>query len=209
MTEGVDTGCERCVTQNTTSTCTERDLRTCDACCRSYHSDCLTAAETDRRKATQQDNPWYCDLCQGLIQVWEATHARLPTSQEVAALIPTELKWCKVQWKPSPEPLERIRGQLANQPVGQAPLDQIQQLLDQRAQPPVRKQTDPTPHYHNSQLDNLAKQGIYSQHQQDQRRYNVTHGQDIRHLLHIHPTAVNPQTDITATQDSLRSTPGQ
>jgi hypothetical protein len=197
MTEGVDTGCERCITQETTSMSTEQDLPACDACCCSFQSQYLTAAEEDRHKAAQHDDPWYCDLCHGLKQSWETTHARQPTSQEMAAMVPPELQWCRVRWQPSPEPLEHIRDQLARQPDGQALL---QQLLDQQAQPAVRKQTDPTPHYHNIPVGNLAKQGIYPEHQHDQCRYNVTHGQDIRDLLHIHPAAVKPQTDIAATR---------
>jgi len=68
-----------------------------------------------------------------------------------------------------------------------------------RLPPPAPKKLRKEQHYQGIQLSNLAKQGNYPMHQAEQCRYNVTHGQEIRQKLHVHPKAINPQTDIAAT----------
>jgi hypothetical protein len=55
------------------------------------------------------------------------------------------------------------------------------------------------PGYDSLQLTNLQRQGIYLHNIQKQRRYDVTHGQDIRMMLTIHPDPINPQTDVDRT----------
>ena len=101
MTEGVDTGCERCVTQHNADTC-ETHLPTCDTCLRSYHSHCLTPEESDRHMHAHHTTIWQCDTCHALAQDLAAQLGRPPTPQETRALLRADLHWWKVTWQPTP-----------------------------------------------------------------------------------------------------------
>jgi hypothetical protein len=188
MTEGVDTGCECCLLQAVQNE--ECNLPTCSCCVRSYHKTCLPQAARARwEEAMLMDADWYCQYCQQLHDDTANTSANTPTLGELQQALPPE--WHRVDWQPSPEPLNKIQRILELQPEKHSRLlQQLSELKSNQAAPPMKRRT--TPGYNSLQLTNLEQQGIYLHAIQEQRRYDVTHGQDIRKLLTIHPDPFNP-----------------
>jgi hypothetical protein len=144
------------------------------------------------------DTDWYCQYCQQLHDDIASTSAATPTLDDLQQALPLELRWHKVDWQPSPEPLDKIQQMLELQPEKHNHLLQkLTELKRNQAAPPTKRRR--TPGYDSLQLTNLQQQGIYLHAIQEQRRYDVTHGQDIRKLLTINPNPINPQTDINST----------
>jgi hypothetical protein len=126
------------------------------------------------------------------------TSAVTPTLDELQQALPSELRWHRVDWQPSPEPLDKIQNILEMQPEKHNHLLQkLSELISNQAAPPLKCHR--TRGYDDLRLTNLQQQGIHLHAVQQQRRYDVTHGQDIRKLLTIHPDPINPQTDIHST----------
>jgi hypothetical protein len=198
MTQEVDTGCECCLLKDAENA--ESDLPTCSCCLRSYHTTCLPQTARDRweEASLMDDADWYCQYCQQLYDDVTYTSAAAPTLGELQQALPDELRWYRMDWKPSPEPLDKIKQTLELQPEKHSHLLQkLSDLKTAQAAPPVKRHR--THGYGDLQLTNLQRQGIYLHAIQAQRRYDVTHGQDIRKLLTIHPDPINPQTDIPRT----------
>ena len=115
MTQGVDTGCECCLLKDTQSE--EADLPTCSCCLRSYHTDCLpTQHVPDGRKPRHvEDTAWNCQYCHQLLDARASTGVL--TQAELLEALPVELRWYKVDWKHSAEPLSKIIQILEMQPA--------------------------------------------------------------------------------------------
>ncbi len=157
----------------------------CDTCCRTFHLACTLDSERERwNHAERTDQPWACKFCHD--------------NNYTLSTLPDTMHWFVVEWEPRWEPLDDVRDMIDSITIKQK-LDSL--LHNQNCTAPTAKKSHPlhAPKYTALNLTNQQKQGMYAAHADEQRLYDITHGQHIRSLLHVHPKAINPHIDIMGT----------
>jgi hypothetical protein len=90
--------------------------------------------------AANTDSAWYCAFCQELTH----RHGTAPGDHDLGPPqinLPNDLKWLKVEWKPTPEPLDKIEALLSHSPAEHAHLlNKLSQLKAAQEAPPTKRQ---------------------------------------------------------------------